>query len=182
MNIYTEVTPNPASLKFVVDRTILAEGTADFPTKEAAEASIMARTLFAYPFVQGVFIGRNFVTISKIDAARWEDIIPVAKTEIKKILTDHPVIVEKSDVVVPAGEAGGDEVVQKIKQLIDEQVRPAVAMDGGDIIYQSFEDGVVKLQLRGSCSGCPSSTMTLKAGIQSLLTRMVPEVKAVEAV
>lgn len=182
MTIYTEVTPNPSSLKFVLDRTILANGTADFPDKAAAEASIMARTLFQYPFVQGVFIGRNFVTITKVDGARWEDIIPAAKEEIKKVITEHPVIVENSTVVVAAGTDGGDEVVNKIKQLIEEQVRPAVAMDGGDIIYEGFEDGVVRLQLRGSCSGCPSSTMTLKAGIQGLLTRMVPEVKAVEAV
>jgi Fe-S cluster biogenesis protein NfuA len=182
MTIYTEVTPNPSSLKFVVDRTILANGTADFPDKAAAETSVMARTLFLYPFVQGVFIGRNFVTITKTDGARWEDIIPVAKDEIKRVLNEHPVIVETSDVVVSASADAGDEVVNKIKQLIDEQVRPAVAMDGGDIIYQGFEDGVVRLQLRGSCSGCPSSMMTLKAGIQGLLTRMVPEVKAVEAI
>ena len=179
MNIYTELTPNPASIKFVLERIIL-EGAADFPTKEEATKSALAERLFQYPFVNGVFISRNFVTVTKIESARWEDVIPVVKEEIKKFLESNAVIVEQSDVTVAAGEE--DEVIKKIKQLIDEQIRPAVAMDGGDIVYEGFEDGVVKLRMRGSCSGCPSSTMTLKAGIQNLLTRMVPEVKSVEAI
>lgn len=181
MNLYTEVTPNPASLKFVADRILLDNGTADFQTKEAAEeGSALAARLFTYPFVQGVFIGRNFVTVTKNDGSRWEDIIPVAKEEIKRMVAEATPLVSKAEYVTPA--VGGNDVEQKIIALIEEQVRPAVAMDGGDIVYEGFEDGTVKLSLRGSCSGCPSSTMTLKAGIQSMLMRMVPEVKAVEAV
>ncbi len=181
MNIYTEVTPNPASLKFVTDRTLLDNGTADFTDRVAAEeGSALAARLFTYPFVQGVFIGRNFVTVTKVDTARWEDIIPVAKEEIKRLVAEATPLVSKAEYVQPA--TGSNDVEQKIIALIEEQVRPAVAMDGGDIVYEGFEEGTVKLRLRGSCSGCPSSMMTLKAGIQNLLTRMVPEVKAVEAI
>lgn len=181
MTIYTEVTPNPASLKFVTDRTILANGTAEFTdAASAAEGSIMAAKLFQYPFVSAVFIGRNFVTVTKQDTARWEDVIPVVKEEVKRVLSEHTEIVAQAEYMQPA--VGSDEVEQKIITLIEEQVRPAVAMDGGDIVFEGFTDGVVKLRLRGSCSGCPSSMMTLKSGIQALLTRMVPEVQSVEAV
>jgi len=183
MYIYTEVTPNPATLKFVMDRVLLAEGVADFTSAaEAEQNSKLAAKLFLYPFVQSVFIGRNFVTVGKPDTARWEDVIPVVKDELKRYLESGEKIVENQELLIESSSANEDEVVQKIRQLLDDQVRPAVAMDGGDIIYEGFDDGVVKLKLRGSCSGCPSSTMTLKAGIQNLLTRMVPEVKAVEAV
>jgi NFU1 iron-sulfur cluster scaffold homolog, mitochondrial len=181
MTIYTEVTPNPASLKFVVEQTLLASGTAEFTTAESAvDKSILAEKLFLYPFVTNVFIGRNFVTVSKTDAARWEDVIPVVKDEVKRVLAEHATVVVGTDYVVPSAE--GDAIVLRIQQIIEEQVRPAVAMDGGDIVYEGFEEGTVKLRLRGSCSGCPSSMLTLKAGIEGLLTRMVPEVKAVEAI
>ncbi|MDX2063016.1 MAG: NifU family protein [Bacteroidia bacterium] len=181
MTIYTEVTPNPASLKFVVETILLPTGTAEFTTPAAAEGkSVLAEKLFVYPFVTNVFIGRNFVTVTKTDSARWEDVIPVVKDEIKRVLAEHSVVVAGSDYVAPSAE--GDAIVQRIQQIIEEQVRPAVAMDGGDIVYEGFDEGTVKLRLRGSCSGCPSSMLTLKAGIEGLLTRMVPEVKAVEAI
>lgn len=181
LTIYTEVTPNPASLKFVVDRTLLASGTAEFQTVEdAKEKSILAEKLFQYPFVTNVFIGRNFVTVTKGDDARWEDVIPVIKDEVKRVLEANETVVEGTDYIAPSAE--GDAVVQRIQQIIEEQVRPAVAMDGGDIVYEGFDEGTVKLRLRGSCSGCPSSMLTLKAGIEGLLQRMVPEVKAVEAI
>ncbi len=182
MNIYTEVTPNPASLKFVVDRVILSGGAADFPDAQSAElGSKLATRIFKYPFTRGVFFGRNFVTVTKDEAARWEDVIPVIKEEVKTFLQSGERIVETEEVVQAFNDT--DETTRSIIQVIEEQVRPAVAMDGGDIIFEGFEDGVVKLKLRGSCSGCPSSLVTLKQGIQSMLQRLFPDqVKSVEAV
>lgn len=181
MNIYTEVTPNPASLKFRVGKMLLSNGTAFFEKPEEAEGrSDLATLLFKYPFVEGVMISQDFVTVTKTEEAKWEDLIPVVKNEIKSAIERGDKIVDGQDNF--EARAGESELEQKIRQLIDEQVRPAVAMDGGDIVYEGFNEGVVKLQLRGSCSGCPSSIVTLKQGIQSLLQRMVPEVKEVEAV
>jgi len=182
MNIYTEVTPNPASLKFVVDRIILPGGAVDFPDAESAkEGSRLAEQIFKYPFTKGVFFGRNFVTVTKEESARWEDVIPVVKTEVSNFLQSGEKIVESQEVVQPYVDA--DETTRRIIEVIEEQVRPAVAMDGGDITFESFEDGVVRVKLRGSCSGCPSSMVTLKSGIQSMLTRLFPdEVKLVEAI
>ena len=183
MTIYTEMTPNPSSLKFVVpEKTIVAGGAADFPDKQSAdEGSKLAAKLFLYPFTQGVFFGRNFVTISKNDEARWADVIPVIKEEIKNFLESGEKIIEKEDLVTNYDDS--DELTQRIVTIIDEQVRPAVAMDGGDITFEGFEDGIVKLRLKGSCAGCPSSMVTLKHGIESMLQRLFPnEVKAVEAV
>jgi NFU1 iron-sulfur cluster scaffold homolog, mitochondrial len=182
MRIYTEITPNPASLKFVLDQIILNGGAADFPTAETAETgSKLASKLFMYPFTNGVFLGRNFVTVSKSEDTRWEDIIPVVKDEISGFINSGEKIVENEEMLVAI--QSDDELTNRIIQVIEDQVRPAVAMDGGDIIFQGFEDGVVKLQLRGSCSGCPSSSATLKQGIQALMIRLFPnDVKAVEAV
>lgn len=183
MNIYTEVTPNPASLKFVVaDKVLLQSGVADFPNPEAVgDRSPMADKLFKYSFVKGVMISQNFVTITKAEDAKWQDVIPVMKQEIEQSIRKGEVL-SGDEAPEALTHAEDTELDKQIRQLIDEQVRPAVAMDGGDIVYEGFYDGVVKLQLRGSCSGCPSSIVTLKAGIQSLLQRMVPEVKSVEAV
>ncbi|MCS6904668.1 MAG: NifU family protein [Bacteroidia bacterium] len=182
MFIYTELTPNPSSLKFVLDEIILEEGVADFPDAESAKGnSQLAERLYRYPFTQGVFIGRNFITLTKDDNAQWNDVIPVIKAEIQKFFEAGLPVLE--NVQVTPKFLGTSDIEQKIIQVIEEQVRPAVAMDGGDIIYEGFDDGIVKLKLRGSCSGCPSSSMTLKHGIQSLLIRLFPEhVKAVEAI
>jgi Fe-S cluster biogenesis protein NfuA len=182
MHIYTEITPNPATLKFITTQQLVQNGVADFPDASSAEGiSAFAGHLFKYPFVNGVFIGRNFVTVTKGEAARWEDVIPVVKEDMKTWITAGKPLVDKEEALAPATE-DTDEIVQRIKTLIEEQVRPAVAMDGGDIIYEDFTEGVVKLRLRGSCSGCPSSMVTLKMGIENMLKRMVPEVQAVEAV
>jgi len=183
MRIYTELTPNPASLKFVVDRLLLNNRVADFPAREdAAGKSQLAEKLFAYPFVTQVFIGRNFVTLNKTEAAGWADIIPVIKDELTRYLESGAPIVEGEEAVAVLDE-NEPEIVRNIKTVIEEQVRPAVAMDGGDITFEGFEDGLVHLKLKGACSGCPSSTMTLKQGIHGLLTRMFPnDVKEVEAV
>jgi Fe-S cluster biogenesis protein NfuA len=182
MFIYTELTPNPSSLKFILDQTILEEGVADFPDAESAKGnSQLAEKLYCYPFTCGVFIGRNFITLTKSDAAEWHDVIPVIKSEIQSFFESGLPVLENIQIAHKITNAS--DLEQKIMQVIEEQVRPAVAMDGGDIIYEGFEEGTVKLKLRGSCSGCPSSSMTLKHGIQSLLIRLFPEdVKAVEAI
>lgn len=186
MNIYTEITPNPATLKFIVDRILIPAGTADFPDAAAAEkGSGLARLLFKYPFTTGVFIGRNFITLTKKEESRWEELIPVIKEEFKNYLLKGEPLVDgmPESTPAPSSDTASPELVQKIKEVLDEQVRPAVAMDGGDIIYEGFEDGVLRLRLQGSCSGCPSSTITLKHGIQNLMLRLFPDVvKEVEAV
>lgn len=180
--IYTEITPNPASLKFVVEKILLKRGSADFPDPASASDSPLAQKIFEFAFTQGVFIGQNFVTVTKTETATWEEIIPLVKSTLKSYLeSGEPILLNQEEEVAPDGEED-DEVVKKIKQLLDENIRPAVAMDGGDVVFDSFIDGTVKLRLQGSCSGCPSSTMTLKMGIEGLLTRMVPGVKTVEAV
>jgi Fe-S cluster biogenesis protein NfuA len=184
MNIYTELTPNPSSLKFITEDYEKSFPTYDFPNLESAEKSELAKNLFALGYVTGVMFSkdhfkRNFVTISKTDDAKWENIIPEIKKVISEyLLTGKPLV----DGYEETQQNYGDDVIDKIKSLIDNEIRPAVAMDGGDITFEGFEDGVVKLHLKGSCSGCPSSLITLKQGIQALLTRMVPEVKSVEAI
>lgn len=181
--IYTEITPNPASLKFVTDNILIAKGSADFPDSNQVEDAPIVDKLFNFIFVEGVFIGKNFVTITKKSDFSWEEVIPVVKDFLKSYFaSNQPVLTGKYLELVPDAPAEASEIEVKIRQMIDETVRPAVAMDGGDIIFQGFEDGIVKLKLQGSCSGCPSSMITLKTGIEGLLTRMIPEVKSVEAV
>ncbi len=182
MMIYTEITPNPASLKFVADKVLMPSGNADFPSVESAADAPLARKLFEFAFVQGVFLGHNFVTVTKAEDKTWEELIPTLKKSIKEFLeSGEPIILNvENGTEEDAGE--DDPVIRRIKQLLNDNIRPAVAMDGGDITFVGFDDGIVKLRLMGSCSGCPSSTMTLKMGIEGLLTRMVPEVKEVEAI
>ncbi len=182
MMIYTEITPNPASLKFVADRVILANGNADFPNPESTSDAPLPAKLFEFAYVKGVFLGHNFITVTKEDGKSWEDIIPPLKSTLKAFLESGEPIVNNLPEAEPVSSADEDPTIRRIKQLLDENIRPAVAMDGGDITFEDFDDGVVKLRLQGSCSGCPSSTMTLKMGIEGLLTRMIPEVKQVEAI
>ena len=187
--LYTEQTPNPESLKFVTNK-MLYKGTADFKDKEIAEEwSPLATELFNMPFVKGVYICNNFVTITKEFNYSWSDIMLKLKEYIKQYVEDEKVIVKEGFTEVMAkieqeemlSRYSGDEVelVKKIKDLIDTYVRPGVEMDGGNIEFKSFDEGIVTVILQGSCSGCPSSTVTLKAGIEGLLKRMVPEVKEV---
>ncbi len=183
MNIYTELTPNPSSIKFITEDYSKPFPTYDFPNAESAERSELAKKLFSLTYVSGVMFSRdnfkrNFVTVSKTEDSKWEQIIPEIKTVIHEFLTSGKPLIEGYE---EKQQTYGDDLIDKIKSLIDNEIRPAVAMDGGDITFESFEDGVVKLHLKGSCSGCPSSLITLKQGIQALLTRMVPEVKSVEA-
>ncbi|MCB9946909.1 MAG: NifU family protein [Rhodospirillaceae bacterium] len=182
MFIQTEQTPNPASLKFLPGMQVMAGGTANFPDAEAAVRSPLAQRLFEVDGVCGVFLGSDFVTVTKADDREWY----LLKPSILGVIMEHfasgrPVLQE-----APGGGAAAvgddDEVVAQIKELLDTRVRPAVAQDGGDIVYEGFEDGVVYLHLQGSCSGCPSSTMTLKAGIENMLRHYIPEVVEVRAV
>jgi Fe-S cluster biogenesis protein NfuA len=182
MFIQTEQTPNPATLKFLPGRAVLERGTRDFPTAETAHASPLAEELFRIQGVAGVFFGADFITVTKDDRFDW----PVLKPMILAAIMDH--FTAARPVVLDAGAETGapddtdSEVVTQIKDLLETRVRPAVAQDGGDIVFRGFEDGVVLLSLKGSCSGCPSSTATLKAGIENLLKHYVPEVREVRQV
>lgn len=187
--LYTEQTPNPESLKFVTNR-MLYRGTADFREEASAEGwSPLATALFQMPFVKGVYICNNFVTISKEFNYEWAEIMLQIKDYIKKYVEEDGVILNEGFAEYIASQQSdteeytGDnaELVARIKSLIDTYVKPAVEMDGGNIEFKSFEKGVVNVILQGSCSGCPSSTVTLKSGIEGMLTRMIPEVKSVEA-
>lgn len=180
VNIYTEATPNPETMKFVANRMILPDDSADFQTREAALKSPMATKLFEFPFVNAVFIMNNFVTITKLSTYEWFDISPKLKEFVKEYLESGAEILHPVEEVENNSE--DSDTVVKIKNMLDTYVKPAVEMDGGAITFQSFDEGVVKVELRGSCSGCPSSTITLKSGIENMLKRMVPEVEAVEAV
>jgi Fe-S cluster biogenesis protein NfuA len=176
INVYTETTPNPATMKFIVNK-LLINGSADFATKESAEKSPFAKELYKFSFVNGVFFASNFVTVTKTEGTEWNDIEAIVKEFVKGAV--------ESELKIQAEEAEGDVTFEgtdsevKIQQILHDYVRPAVEQDGGAISYKSFNEGVVTVELRGSCSGCPSSTITLKAGIENLLKRMVPEVTEV---
>lgn len=176
INVYTEQTPNPATMKFMVNK-LLINGSEDFATKESAAISPFASELFKFNFVNGVFFASNFVTITKTEDADWSDIEPILKEFVKGAVESEYKI--KDTPAEDAPEFEGTDLEKKIQQILFDYVRPAVEQDGGAISYKSFDDGVVTVELRGSCSGCPSSTITLKSGIQNLLQRMVPEVKEV---
>lgn len=188
--IYTEQTPNPESLKFVTNR-MLYKGTADFRTEELAqEWSPLAEMLYKKPFVKSVYICNNFVTITKELNYPWDEIMLKLKEEIKEYISNGGTIVsdgfaDAMDKIEEEQGAGyqysGDEaeIVKKIKELIETYVKPAVEMDGGNIEFKSWEDGIVTVSMQGACSGCPSSTVTLQAGIEGMLKRMIPEVRQV---
>lgn len=186
IDIYTEMTPNPESLKFVTDRHILPNFQLDFKTKELATGSELAKTLFEIPFVNGVFIANNFVTITKKPEYDWFEITPELKDAVKQFLQSgqKPVddaLLPKDVLQEQKSEGANQDPESKIKELLDKYVKPAVQGDGGHIEFKSFENGTVTLSLQGSCSSCPSSTLTLKSGIEGLLKRMVPEVEEVIA-
>jgi len=176
INVYTESTPNPATTKFIVNK-LLINGSVDFATKESAEKSPFAKELFKFSFVNGVFFASNFVTVTKFEDDKWEDILPILKEFVKGAVEAELKVQDEEQ--AEAGDFEGSETEVKIQQILHDYVRPAVEQDGGAITYKSFDEGVVTVELRGSCSGCPSSTVTLKAGIENLLKRMVPEVTEV---
>jgi len=185
MFIQTERTPNPATLKFLPGEAVMSSGTADFRDAEAAERSPLARRLFQIEGVTGVFFGGDFVSVSKSDAGDWQLLKPVILGVIMEhFVAGHPLLLDDAAQTAEAeADDGADaEIVAQIKELLDTRVRPAVAQDGGDITYQGFHNGIVMLQLQGSCQGCPSSTMTLKMGIENMLKHYIPEVVEVRAV
>jgi Fe-S cluster biogenesis protein NfuA len=185
MFIQTEQTPNPATLKFLPGRDVMTNGpygnSADFPSAAAADRSPLASALFGVEGVRGVFFGGDFVTVTKEEGRDWQFLKPAILAVIMEHFTSgQPLFAEgRGDEAAASGEEG--EVVAQIKELLETRVRPAVAQDGGDIVFRSFEDGIVYLHLQGSCSGCPSSTATLKAGIENLLRHYIPEVREVRA-
>jgi Fe-S cluster biogenesis protein NfuA len=186
MFIQTESTPNPATLKFLPGLTVLDMGTADFPNAEAAAStSPLARRVFAVPGVTGVFFGTDFVTVTKDDGVQWDHLKPA----ILGAIMEH--YQSGAPVMDGGGQAGGGhaehtgedgDIVRQIKELLDTRVRPAVAQDGGDITFHGFDRGIVYLHMQGACAGCPSSTLTLKMGIENLLRHYIPEVLEVRPV
>jgi NFU1 iron-sulfur cluster scaffold homolog, mitochondrial len=185
MFIQTETTPNPATLKFLPGREVMKEGTVDFPDREASERSPLAARIFSIPEVERVFFGADFITVTKRDGD-WRHLKPAILGAIMEHFTRQlPLFESEADAEAePVYEGEEGEIVAQIKELIDTRVRPAVANDGGDIIFKGFDagSGTVFLHLQGSCSGCPSSTITLKNGIENMLRHYIPEVSAVEAV
>jgi Fe-S cluster biogenesis protein NfuA len=186
MFIQTEQTPNPATLKFLPGQTVMEKGTADFPTRDKAERSPLAKHLFEIDGVTGVFLGSDFVTVAKADDKEWYILKPAILGVIMEYFTSGEAMVLPDESGSAGDVEGGaeedDAIVAQIKELLDTRVRPAVAQDGGDIVFHGFEDGVVYLQMQGSCAGCPSSTATLKAGIENMLRHYIPEVIEVRAV
>jgi len=180
MFIETETTPNPATLKFLPGRTVMEQGTANFADTDAATRSPLALRLFGLDGVTQVFFGADFVTVSKADETSWSELKPaVLGALVEHFTAGEPLLTGAAE---PTAAEEDDEVVAQIKELLETRVRPAVAADGGDIIFEAFADGVVYLQMHGSCSGCPSSTATLKAGIENMLRHYIPEVVEVRAV
>ena len=182
MFIQTETTPNPATLKFLPGRDVMGTGTADFASVEAAKRSPLAERLFQVEGVTGVFLGSDFVTVTKALDQEWYALKPSVLGVIMEHFTaGRPAILEEAAGDGAAAEEDS-EIVTQIKELIETRVRPAVAQDGGDIVFQAFEDGVVYLHMQGSCAGCPSSTATLKSGIENMLRHYIPEVLEVRSV
>jgi Fe-S cluster biogenesis protein NfuA len=186
ISIYTEMTPNPETMKFVANKLLYPGKIIDFPDVEAAKPSPLAIELFGFPFIKAVFIASNFVTLTKTPDTDWDDVIPAIRQFLKEYLEEGKPIINEDEIVVIKKEgntidADDDDVVKRIKELLENYVKPAVEMDGGAIQFKSYNEGVVNLMLQGSCSGCPSSMITLKAGIEGMMKRMIPEVKEVVA-
>jgi Fe-S cluster biogenesis protein NfuA len=184
MFIQTEQTPNPATLKFLPGRTVMAAGTANFTDPQSAARSPLAERLFELPEVAGVFFGTDFITVTKGGDGDWYRLKPAILGVIMEHFTaGRPVLLVGAEPAAASADGEEeDEVVAQIKELLETRVRPAVAMDGGDIIFHDFADGVVYLHMQGACSGCPSSTATLKAGIENMLRHYIPEVSEVRSV
>jgi Fe-S cluster biogenesis protein NfuA len=185
VSIYTEMTPNPETMKFVANKLLYPGKSIDFPDESSAKPSPLAKELFAFPFVRSVFIASNFVTLTKTAETNWDDVIPSIREFLKQYLEEGKVVINEDQVVVKKENftinASDGDVVGRIKELLENYVKPAVEMDGGAISFKGYENGTVKLMLQGSCSGCPSSMITLKSGIEGMMKRMIPEVKEVVA-
>ncbi|MEO9872828.1 NifU family protein [Ekhidna sp.] len=183
VNIYTESNPNPNSLKFVANFMLMPEGVSrDYPNNESTVEAPLAKSLFnEFDFIEGVFYMSNFITITKNEETEWFEVKAKIQQYIKDFLTEGKDIITEKIIDNIDEELTGDDAEAKIKGVLEEYIKPAVEMDGGAIKLASYKDGVVTVTLQGSCSGCPSSTITLKNGIENLLKRMVPEVKEVVA-
>ena len=183
IHIYLEANPNPNSLKFVINEMLVPDGMSfDFASLDQASEAPLALDLFSYPFVDRVFIMSNFVTVTKTEDKEWLEIQDALKNHIQKYLESGKLILDISEKSKPVDEQEETEEIKKIKNILDEYIRPAVEQDGGAITFHSFKEGIVRVTLQGSCSGCPSSTITLKAGIENLFKKLMPdEVKSVEA-
>jgi len=187
ISIYTEMTPNPETMKFVANKLLYPGKSIDFPDAERAKPSPLAVELFGFPFIKAVFIASNFVTLSKTPDTDWQDVIPSIRQFLKDYLEEGKAVINEEELTTIKKEssneisADDDDVVKRIKELLEYYVKPVVGMDGGASQFKSYDDGVVNLMLQGSCSGCPSSMITLKSGIEGMMKRMIPEVKEVVA-
>ena len=183
LEVYTESTPNPETLKFVFSKMILPGESADFPTRESAAKHIspLANNLYEFNFVNGVFIMNNFVTITRQPGVEWNDIIPIIKEFLKAYVEAAEPIVHSQSADAKTDFGADNGIVDQIKEILDTYIKPAVEIDGGMISFKDYTNGIVTVELKGPCSGCPSSTVTLKKGIEGMLTRMIPEVKEVVA-
>jgi Fe-S cluster biogenesis protein NfuA len=190
MLIRTEQTPNPSTRKFLPEQTVMEAGTRDFPDAEAAEASPLASALFSSGMVEGVFYGRDFISVTAAPGVSWGDLEPVVlETLLDHFLSGAPLFahgtasgIQIDDTPVFEEDPEDADIIDQIKDLIETRVRPAVAQDGGDIVYRGYKEGRLYLGMQGACSGCPSSAVTLKRGIENLIRHYVPEVESVEAV
>ena len=185
VSIYTEMTPNPETMKFVANKLLYASKSIDFQDESSASPSPLAKELFAFPFIRSVFIASNFVTLTKTPETQWEEVIPTIREFLKEYLESDKIVINESEIVAAKNDntinADDTDVVVRIKELLENYVKPAVEMDGGAISFRGYNNGVVSLMLQGSCSGCPSSMITLKSGIEGMMKRMIPEVTEVVA-
>jgi NFU1 iron-sulfur cluster scaffold homolog, mitochondrial len=185
VSIYTEMTPNPETMKFVANKLLYASKSIDFQDESSAGPSPLAKELFAFPFIRSVFIASNFVTLTKTAETQWEEVIPTIREFLKEYLESDKIVINESEIVAAKNDntihADDTDIVVRIKELLENYVKPAVEMDGGAISFRGYNNGVVSLMLQGSCSGCPSSMITLKSGIEGMMKRMIPEVTEVVA-
>jgi len=185
VSIYTEMTPNPETMKFVANKLLYPGKSIDFPDEASATPSPIAKELFAFPFIRSVFIASNFVTLTKTPETNWDEVIPSIREFLKQYLEEGKAVINEELIVAKAVNntvsADDTDVVVRIKELLENYVKPAVEMDGGAISFRGFDNGTVTLMLQGSCSGCPSSMITLKSGIEGMMKRVIPEVKEVVA-
>ena len=182
IEISAEITPNPNTLKFNVNKTLLKAGSVNFPDKAKAKGALLPERLFKIENVLGVMIGQSFVTITKNPDSAWPSLVPAVTETLKSLFSSNEVLFPQqaaADESVPSANAANSEIEKKIRAVLDNEIRPAVAMDGGDITFYGYEDGVVTLHLQGSCSTCPSSIMTLKMGVENRLRALIPEVREV---
>lgn len=185
VSIYTEMTPNPETMKFVANKLLYPSKSIDFQNEEAASPSPLAKELFGFPFIKGVFIASNFVTLTKTPETDWNDITGSIREFLKEYLEEGKSIINEDEIIKQEASnisnSDDTDIVKRIKELLENYVKPAVEMDGGAISYKNYDNGKVTLVLQGSCSGCPSSMVTLKSGIEGMMKRMIPEVKEVVA-